>query len=181
MSMMKGFGDVGGSATASLEVYILDSEERPSSINASMLASLIREKTGEIIGAERFTLNDAANFGGSPVSISLLSETNNLDELKKAKEELILQLKNNPLLTDISNNDPEGNKEIQVKLKENAYLSGLTFQKLCIKFGPLSLVLRHKDFKEVMMKSKYGLDYDKNTRSYVNNMEQMKILTPIRK
>ena len=28
MSMIKGFGDVGGSSTASLEIYILDSEER---------------------------------------------------------------------------------------------------------------------------------------------------------
>ena len=27
MSMIKGFGDVGGSSTASLEIYILDSEE----------------------------------------------------------------------------------------------------------------------------------------------------------
>ena len=74
-----------------------------------------------------FTLNDAANFGGSPVSISLISETNNLNELKNAKDELVNQLKSNPLLTDVSNNDPEGIKEIQVKLKENAYLSGLDF------------------------------------------------------
>ena len=67
----KGFGDVGGSSTASLEIYILDSEERPSTINATMLATLIRDKTGEIIGAEKFTLNDAANFGGSPVNFTI--------------------------------------------------------------------------------------------------------------
>ena len=178
MSMVKGFGDVGGSATASLEVYILDSEERPSSINASMLANLIREKTGEIIGAERFTLNDAANFGGSPVSISLLSETNNLDELKKAKEELILQLKNNPLLTDISNNDPEGIKEIQVKLKENAYLSGLDFSKVMYQIRSAFFGIEAQRFQRGDDEIKVWVRYDKNTRSYVNNMEQMKILTP---
>ena len=178
MSMMKGFGDVGGSATASLEVYILDSEERPSSINASMLASLIREKTGEIIGAERFTLNDAANFGGSPVSISLLSETNNLDELKNAKEELILQLKNNPLLTDISNNDPEGIKEIQVKLKENAYLSGLDFSKVMYQIRSAFFGIEAQRFQRGDDEIKVWVRYDKNTRSYINNMEQMKILTP---
>ena len=178
MSMIKGFGDVGGSSTASLEIYILDSEERPSSVNASMLASLIREKTGEIIGAERFTLNDAANFGGSPVSISLISETNNLNELKSAKDELINQLKSNPLLTDVSNNDPEGIKEIQVKLKENAYLSGLDFSKVMYQIRSAFYGIEAQRFQRGDDEIKVWVRYDKNTRSYVNNMEQMKILTP---
>ena len=178
MSMIKGFGDVGGSSTASLEIYILDSEERPSSINASMLANLIREKTGEIIGAERFILNDAANFGGSPVSISLISETNNLNELKKAKDELITRMKNNPLLTDISNNDPEGIKEIQVKLKENAYLSGLDFSKVMYQIRSAFFGIEAQRFQRGDDEIRVWVRYDKNTRSYVNNMEQMKILTP---
>ena len=29
MSMVKGFGDLGGSSTASLEIFLLDSENRP--------------------------------------------------------------------------------------------------------------------------------------------------------
>ena len=178
MSMIKGFGDVGGSSTASLEIYILDSEERPTSINASMLANLIREKTGEIIGAERFILNDAANFGGSPVSISLISETNNLNELKKAKDELITRMRNNPLLTDISNNDPEGIKEIQVKLKENAYLSGLDFSKVMYQIRSAFFGIEAQRFQRGDDEIRVWVRYDKNTRSYVNNMEQMKILTP---
>ena len=178
MSMIKGFGDVGGSSTASLEIYILDSEERPTSINASMLANLIREKTGEIIGAERFILNDAANFGGSPVSISLISETNNLNELKKAKDELITRMRTNPLLTDISNNDPEGIKEIQVKLKENAYLSGLDFSKVMYQIRSAFFGIEAQRFQRGDDEIRVWVRYDKNTRSYVNNMEQMKILTP---
>ena len=178
MSMVKGFGDVGGSSTASLEVYILDSEERPSSVNASMLASLIREKTGEIIGAERFTLNDAANFGGSPVSISLLSETNNLVELKQAKNELIINLKNNPLLIDVSNNDPEGIKEIQVKLKENAYIAGLDLSAIMFQIRSAFFGVEAQRFQRGDDEIKVWVRYNKNTRSYVNNLEQMKILTP---
>ena len=178
MSMVKGFGDVGGSSTASLEVYILDSEERPSSVNASMLASLIREKTGEIIGAERFTLNDAANFGGSPVSISLLSETNNLVELKQAKNELIINLKNNPLLIDVSNNDPEGIKEIQVKLKENAYIAGLDLSAIMYQIRSAFFGVEAQRFQRGDDEIKVWVRYNKNTRSYVNNLEQMKILTP---
>ncbi len=178
MSMVKGFGDVGGSSTASLEIYILDSEERPSSINASMLASLIREKTGEIVGAERFTLNDAANFGGSPVSISLLSETNNLSELKQAKNELIINLKNNPLLIDVSNNDPEGIKEIQVKLKENAYIAGLELSAIMYQIRSAFFGIEAQRFQRGDDEIKVWVRYNKNTRSYVNNLEQMKILTP---
>ena len=178
MSMMKGFGDVGGSSTASLEIYILDSEERPSEIKTTMLAQLIREKTGEIIGAERFTLNDAANFGGSPVSISLLSETNNLNELKKAKDELLINLKNHPLLTDVSNNDPEGIKEIQIKLKENAYLSGLDFSMVMYQIRSAFFGIEAQRFQRGDDEIKVWVRYDKKSRSYINNLEQMKILTP---
>jgi multidrug efflux pump subunit AcrB len=178
MSMMKGFGDVGGSSTASLEIYILDSDERPSEIKTTMLAQLIREKTGEIIGAERFTLNDAANFGGSPVSISLLSETNNLNELKKAKDELLINLKNHPLLTDVSNNDPEGIKEIQIKLKENAYLSGLDFSMVMYQIRSAFFGIEAQRFQRGDDEIKVWVRYDKKSRSYINNLEQMKILTP---
>ncbi len=178
MSMLKGFGDVGGSSTASLEIYILDSEERPDEIKTTMLANIMREKIGEIVGAERFTLNDAANFGGSPVSISLLSETNNLNELKKAKDELIIKLKNHPLLTDVSNNDPEGIKEIQVKLKENAYLSGLDFSKIMYQIRSAFFGIEAQRFQRGDDEIKVWVRYDKSSRSYINNLEQMKILTP---
>ena len=178
MSMIKGFGDVGGSSTASLEIYILDSEERPSTINATMLATLIREKTGEIIGAEKFTLNDAANFGGSPVSISLLSETNNISELKHAKNELITSLKNHPLLTDVSNNDPEGIKEIKVELKENAYLLGLDFTKVMFQIRSAFFGVEAQRFQRDDDEIKVWVRYDKESRSFINNLEEMKILTP---
>ena len=178
MSLLKGFGDVGGSSTASLEIYILDSEERPSIIKTTMLAKLIREKTGEIIGAEKFTLNDAANFGGSPVSISLTSETNNLVELKRAKNDLIADLKIHPLLIDVSNNDPEGIKEIQIKLKENAYLSGLDFSMIMYQIRSAFFGVEAQRFQRGDDEVKVWIRYDKNSRSLINNLEQMQILTP---
>ena len=49
-------------------------------------------------------------------------------------------------------------KKFKLSLKKMHIYQDLTFQKLCIKFALLSLVLRHKDFKEVMMKLKFGLD-----------------------
>ena len=73
LEMVAGVGNIEGSSVASLEIYMLDSEERTQDIKSSMLASLIREKTGTIPGAEKFIINGGANFGGSPVAISLLS------------------------------------------------------------------------------------------------------------
>ena len=125
MSMVKGFGDIGGSSTASLEIFLLDSENRPQEIRAPEMANMIRERTGEIIGAEKFVVDGGANFGGSPVAISLLSD--DINELKSAKSELIQQLRLNPKLTDITSNDPEGIKEIDIKLNDNAYFLGLSY------------------------------------------------------
>ena len=176
MSMIVGFGDVGGSSTASLEIYMLDSEIRPQSIRASMLAKLIRDKTGEIIGAEKFIVNDAANFGGSPVSISIMS--NNVIELKNAKIMLVESLKNNPNLIDVSHNDPEGNQEINIKLKEEANLVGLNL-------GNVMGQVRSAFFGNEVQRLQRGDDevkiwvrFDKFSRSSIQTLEDMKIITP---
>ena len=100
--------------------YLLDSENRPQEIKAPDLANLIRERTGEIIGVEKFIVDGGANFGGSPVAISLLSQ--DIKELKSAKYDLMSLLNKIPKLTDISSNDPDGIKEIDIKLNGNAYL-----------------------------------------------------------
>ena len=44
LEMVAGVGNIEGSSVASLEIYMLDSEERTQDIKSSMLASLIREK-----------------------------------------------------------------------------------------------------------------------------------------
>jgi multidrug efflux pump subunit AcrB len=176
MSMIVGFGDVGGSSTASLEIYMLDSEERPQSLRASLLAKLIREKTGEIVGAEKFIVNDAANFGGSPVSISIMS--NNVSELKSAKTELVESLKSNPSLTDVSHNDPEGTQEINIKLKEDANQADLNL-------GNVMGQVRSAFFGNEVQRLQRGEDeikiwirFDKISRSSIQSLDDMKIITP---
>jgi len=176
MSMIVGFGDVGGSSTASLEIYMLDSEVRPQSLRASLLAKLIREKTGEIVGAEKFIVNDAANFGGSPVSISIMS--NNVSELKSAKTELVESLKSNPSLTDVSHNDPEGTQEINIKLKEDANQAGLNL-------GNVMGQVRSAFFGNEVQRLQRGEDeikiwirFDKISRSSIQSLDDMKIITP---
>ena len=176
MSMIVGFGDVGGSSTASLEVYMLDSEKRPQSLRASLLANLIREKVGEIVGAEKFIVNDAANFGGSPVSISLMS--NNVSELKSAKTELVESLKRNPSLIDVSHNDPEGIQEINIKLKEDANQVGLSLANVMsqVRFAFFGNEVQRLQRGEDEVK--IWIRFDKISRSSITTLDDMKIITP---
>ena len=176
MSMIVGFGDVGGSSTASLEIYMLDSEERPQSLRASMLAKLIRKKTGEIVGAEKFIVNDAANFGGSPVSISIMS--NNVSELKSAKIELVESLKSNPSLTDVSHNDPEGTQEINIKLKENANQVGLNLVNVMDQVRSAFFGSEVQRLQRGEDEVKIWIRFDKISRSSIQTLDDMKIITP---
>ena len=176
MSMVKGFGDLGGSSTASLEIFLLDSENRPQEIRAPEMANMIRERTGEIIGAEKFIVDGGANFGGSPVAISLLSD--DISELKNAKSELMQQLRLNPKLTDIASNDPEGIKEIDIKLNDNAYLLGLSYAYVMKQVRAAFFGVEAQRFQRGEDEIKVWVRYDQNTRSLVKRLEEMRILAP---
>ena len=176
MSMVVGFGDVGGSSTASLEIFLLDSENRPQEIRAPEMANLIRERTGEIIGAEKFTVDGGANFGGSPVSISLLSD--DILELKNAKTELMQKLRLNPKLTDVSSNDPEGIKEIDIKLNDNAYSLGFSYANVMKQVRSAFFGVEAQRFQRGEDEIKVWIRYDKSSRSLINKLEEMRILAP---
>ena len=59
-------------------------------------------------------------MGGSPISVSLLS--NDIRQLKAAKELLKEKMSQNAKLKDITDNDPMGIKEVRIQLKESANL-----------------------------------------------------------
>ena len=176
MSMVKGFGDIGGSSTASLEIYLLDSENRPQDIRATEMANLIRERTGEIIGVEKFVVDGGANFGGSPVAISLLSD--NISELKNAKLELIQKLSLNPKLTDITSNDPEGIKEIDIKLNDNAYMLGLSYASVMKQVRAAFFGIEAQRFQRGEDEIRVWVRYNKKSRSLIKKLEEMRILAP---
>jgi multidrug efflux pump subunit AcrB len=115
-----------GSSRASLTLNMLPGEERPDIIRANMVSSRLAELVGPVIGAESLVFGSGNNFGGSPVSVSLLS--NNIEELKAAKTELKQILLSNDLLKDVTDNDPAGIKEITIRLKDNGYALGLDLQ-----------------------------------------------------
>jgi len=110
-NLIKGVGP--GSSAATLTINLLPGEERPSNIRADLVSNRLRELVGPVIGVESIIYGSGGNFGGSPVSVSLLGS--NIKELKAAKAELKQSMLNNSALKDIEDNDPAGIKEIRLE------------------------------------------------------------------
>ena len=109
-----------GAANASLAINLLPGESRD--FTSSSIASALDDEVGELYGIESIEYGSGSNFGGKPISVSIMGS--NITELKGAKDLLKTAYQNNALLKDISDNDPEGIKEIKLSLKESAYAMG---------------------------------------------------------
>ncbi|MBI6119161.1 efflux RND transporter permease subunit [Salegentibacter maritimus] len=163
-----------GNNKASLQVNLLPGEERD--FGSPEITNAIRDEVGTVYGVENLTFGSGGNFGGSPVSVSLLG--NNLQELEAAKEELKENFENNPLLKDVTDNDPQGIKEINVELKESAYALGLDLNEVMRQirngfFGtPVQRFQRGQDEIRVWVR------YDLKNRSSINDLDDMRLTTP---
>ncbi|MBT8287248.1 MAG: efflux RND transporter permease subunit [Flavobacteriaceae bacterium] len=167
---------ISSSSSASLTINMLPGEERPDEINASLVANRLRELVGPVIGVERLTFGSGGNFGGSPVSVSLLS--NSIDELKAAKTELKEILEANTLLKDVTDNDPAGIKEIRLELKENAYLLGLDLQSVMNQVRAGFFGVQAQRFQRGQDEIRVWVRYDRSDRTSINDLDDMRILTP---
>jgi len=164
-----------GTSNASLTVNLLPGEARD--FSSPELTNAIREKVGKVYGVESLTFGSGGNFGGSPVAVSLLG--NNIKELKAAKNELKQVLMNNAELKDISDNDPAGIKEVQIKLKNNAYLLGLNLQTVMSQVRSGFFGLQTQRFQRGQDEIKVWVRYKKEDRSSLKDLNNMWITTPL--
>ncbi|WP_373055699.1 efflux RND transporter permease subunit [Zunongwangia sp. H14] len=163
-----------GNNKASLQVNLLPGEERD--FGSPEITNAIREEVGPVYGVETLTFGSGGNFGGAPVSVSLLG--NNLEELEAAKEELKENFENNPLLKDVNDNDPKGIKEINVKLKENAYALGLDLSEVMRQIRNGFFGAQAQRFQRGQDEIRVWVRYDLANRSSINDLDDMRILTP---
>lgn len=163
-----------GSANASLAVNLLPGDRRD--FPTSDVATRIEELVGPIYGVESLTYGDGGNFGGSPVAVSLMG--NNIEELKAAKEELRASLESNPLLKNITDNDPAGIKEISIELKPNAYLLGLKTSDVMSQVRAGFFGFQAQRFQRGPDEIKVWVRYDEAYRSSIKNLDNMQIVTP---
>ena len=163
-----------GSANATLSVNLLPGETRD--FSSPEITNSIQQKVGKIYGVESLIFGSGGNFGGSPVAVSLLG--NNITELKAVKDELKQELENNPLLKDVADNDPAGIKEVQIKLKDNAYLLGLNLQSIMSQVRSGFFGFQAQRFQRGQDEIKVWVRYDKKDRSSINDLDDMRIITP---
>ncbi len=164
-----------GTSNASLTVNLLPGEERD--FPSLEINNAIRKKVGRINGIESITFGSNSNFGGKPVAVSLLG--NNIIELKAAKKELKSALINNSILKDVSDNDPAGIKEIQIKLKDKAYVLGLNLQGIMRQVRGGFFGFQAQRFQRGQDEIRVYVRYEKEDRSSIKNLDDMWINTPL--
>lgn len=165
-----------GSSAASLVINLLPGEERPDEIPSNMVTSRLQELVGPVLGVESLIYGSGGNFGGDPVSVSLMG--NNIQELKAAKKELKTALENNALLKDVADNDPAGIKEIRLELKENAYLLGLDLRTIMNQVRAGFFGTQAQRFQRGQDEIRVWVRYDRQNRSSITDLDEMRITTP---
>ncbi|MCW5518745.1 efflux RND transporter permease subunit [Aureitalea sp. L0-47] len=165
-----------GSSNASLNINLLPGEERPDEVTSNVVSSRLREKVGPVFGAETLIFGSGGNFGGRPVSVSLLG--NNIAELKAAKDELKREMVSNPQLKDVTDNDPAGIKEIRLELKENAYLLGLNLRDVMAEVRSAFFGVQAQRFQRGQDEIRVWVRYDRPNRSSIKSLDNMRITTP---
>ncbi len=155
---------------------MLPGEERPDVIVSSMVSNRLRELVGPVIGVETLVYGSGGNFGGDPVSVSLLGY--NISELKVAKNELKQAMLDNPALKDITDNDPAGIKEIRIELKENAYLLGLNLRTVMNQVRSGFFGAQAQRFQRGQDEIRVWVRYDRANRSSITDLDEMRIVTP---
>lgn len=145
------------------------------SINEDVLKQVITEKTKNIPEAYKYAVG-ASNRFGAPVSISLLGYDG--DVLEMAKNDLENEIAKISSLYNITDNSQLGSQEINIKLKPEAYVMGLTQSSLMneVRSGFYGgLAQRMQEGKnEIWLYVRYPLE----GRSTIGDLEQMIIHTP---
>lgn len=163
-----------GNNKASLQVNLLPGEARD--FSSAEITNAIREETGPIYGVESITFGSGSNFGGLPVSVSLLG--NNLDELESAKVELRSWMENNAQLKDVTDNDPKGIKEIEIDLKTTAYALGLDLGEVMRQVRNAFFGAQAQRFQRGKDEIRVWVRYNENQRSSIRNLDDLRIVTP---
>lgn len=163
-----------GASTARLRIALLPGEKRP--IPSLIISNRIQKNVGEIPLAEKLLYNSGGNFGGSPISVSLLS--NNINELKNSTELLKNELKKNNQLKDIYDDDPLGVKEIKITLKPEAFLLQMNTKSIVTQIRNNFYGFPVQRFQRGEDEIRIWARYEREKRSSVLDLEKMFINTP---
>ena len=168
--------NLGGSASQAVLTLNLEREEKRGGITAVQIANAVSEEVGPVYGVESLEYGSGNTFGGKPISVSLVS--NNIADLKAVKEELKSQLRAMPQLKDVSDNDPQGIKEIRLRLKDKAYLLGLNLNSVMAQVRAGFFGQSVQRFQRGRDEIRVWVRFDRTERSSIKFLDEMRIVTP---
>lgn len=166
------FNDAGSHAGRST-LQLLDGETRD--MFTSELAARLREAVGPVPEAQKLSFGSVSMFG-RPVSVSLLG--NNLDMLKRARDLLIVELKNFSSLKDVIDSEQDGRREIDVTLKPRAYALGLTARDVIGQVRQGFFGYEAQRIQRGQDEIRVWVRYPELDRSSAGMLDQMRIRTP---
>ena len=156
-----------------LSITLVGSEERE--WDAMEVTNRIRERVGRVPGAVKLEFGGRGHWG-KPISIGLAS--NDLDQLRRAKQRLKDELRQVEKLKDVVDDDPPGLREVHIRLKEKAFAMGLTTASVMEQvrsgfFGTeAQRILRGIDEVKIWVR------YARPDRSSVTALERMRVRFP---
>ncbi len=166
------FGEA-GSNTGKITLELLDGETRD--IDSFVISARIREKVGHVPEAQNITFG-RQGFFGKPISVSLLG--NDLDQLNRARDLLVKEFNNMPVLKDVTDSNQEGRRELNIRLKPRAYALGL-------RLSDVAGQVRQGFFGQEIQRIQRGRDeikvwvrYRPEDRKALGFLDRMRIRTP---
>ncbi|MEM7107169.1 MAG: efflux RND transporter permease subunit [Bacteroidota bacterium] len=162
-----------GSAKATLIVNLSPGETRE--LSSPEITDLIRQQVGELSGVEKLSFNSGANIGGSPVSVSL--QGRDIEQLNEAKQLVYEELRSNPKVKDIIDSSPKGIKEINLTLKDNAQILGLSLNDVMRQVRNAFFGNEAQRLQRGENEVKVWVRYARQNRSSLNDINDIEIVT----
>ncbi len=155
---------------ASLLIILLTGEFR--NLKNFQIAGLIREKAGAIPNAEKLAYSAASPFGKA-ISVAIIGD--DMENLRAAVETVKAEMQKKKDIKDVVDTDQEGLREVNIRLKEKAYVLGLQVQDVIRQvrqgfFGSEAQRLQRGE-DEVKVWVRYQLE----DRKSIENLEEMRI------
>ncbi len=163
-----------GTNKGSVRAYMISDKKR--SYTTDEFIAGLRSNVGIVPECETLLFESQTNFVGDPISIAL--KGSDKEVLERASDRLQNLMAKDDRLTDISDDDLDGLKEIKLNLKPNAYLLHFNYQNVIqqVRSGFYGLdvqrIQRGNDEVKVVVR------YDDDSRSSIKDLDDMWLKSP---
>ncbi|MCG8372849.1 MAG: efflux RND transporter permease subunit [Balneolales bacterium] len=156
-----------------IRVTLLPGEDRE--LLSFEVADMWREKVGEVPEAENLSFGNPAFLFGAPISIALVGD--DLESLRAAKEDLKAELYRRSDLKDVIDTDKQGISEINISLKPEGELLGLSLGMVMQQVRSAFFGFEAQSIQRGDEEIKLWVRYPEENRSSINDIQDMRIQT----